>query len=153
MSRKPISMRKIKEILRLKLECGLSDRKVSASCNVARSTVQDYFGRAKAAGLSIYQIDSMSEEELDEKLFPSRPQSSSAVPVPDYRVINSELRRPGVTLQRLWEEYIESILKATATANSVIYTGSSSESPTLQCDRFTRLVTKRFSTTVARRSK
>ena len=107
MSRKPISMRKIKEILRLKLECGLSDRKVSASCNVARSTVQDYFGRAKAAGLSIYQINAMSEEELDEKLFPSRPQSGYAMPVPDYPVVSSELRRSGVTLQLLWEEYIE----------------------------------------------
>jgi transposase len=100
-------MRKIKEILRLKLECGLSDRKVSASCNVARSTVQDYFGRAKAAGLSVDQINSMPEEELEEKLFPARPQSASALPVPDYSFISSELRKPGVTLQLLWEEYVE----------------------------------------------
>ena len=107
MSRKPISMRKIKEILRLKLECGLSDRKVAASCNVARATVQEYSGRALAAGLSVDQINSMPEEELDQKLFPSRSHCNSVTPVPDYPVISSELRKPGVTLQLLWEEYVE----------------------------------------------
>lgn len=106
MSRKPISMRKIKEILRLKLECGLSDRKVAVSCNVARATVQEYVGRSQAAGLSVDQINAMPEEELDQKLFPSRQQSNSVIPAPDYPVISSELRRPGVTLQLLWEEYV-----------------------------------------------
>jgi len=100
-------MRKIKEILRLKLECGLSSRKIAVSCNVSRATVQDYIGRAQAANLSVDQINSMLEEELDQQLFPSRQQSNSVVPVPDYRLISSELRRPGVTLQLLWEEYVE----------------------------------------------
>lgn len=107
MSRKPITMRKIKEILRLKLECGLSNRKISASCNIARSTVQEYINRARAAGLSAKQINAMAEEELNQRLFPFREQNNSAIPVPDYVLISTEMRRAGVTLQLLWEEYLE----------------------------------------------
>jgi len=45
-------MRKIHEVLRLRHECGLSNRKIAVSCELARSTVADYLNRASAAGLS-----------------------------------------------------------------------------------------------------
>lgn len=47
-----LSMWKIKEILRLKWECGLSDRKVARACAIERPTVVDYVRRAQSAGLS-----------------------------------------------------------------------------------------------------
>ena len=46
-------MRKIKEILRLKYECGISEREISRSCQVSRSTVADYLRRARAAAANI----------------------------------------------------------------------------------------------------
>jgi|HubBroStandDraft_6_1064221.scaffolds.fasta_scaffold354022_2 transposase len=45
-------MRKIKEVLRLKLHLGLTEREVARSCSMARSTVSQYVERAKEAGLT-----------------------------------------------------------------------------------------------------
>ncbi len=45
-----LSVRKIKEVLRLKWEVGVSDSAVSRSCHVARSTVADCIHRAQVAG-------------------------------------------------------------------------------------------------------
>jgi len=47
-----LTMRKIKEVLRLKYENALSDSKIAVSCCIARSTVADYISRAKQAGLT-----------------------------------------------------------------------------------------------------
>ena len=51
MPKERLSMRKIKEVLRLKAE-RLSDRQIAKSCAIARSTVADYLQRAKVAGLT-----------------------------------------------------------------------------------------------------
>jgi DNA-binding transcriptional regulator LsrR (DeoR family) len=45
-------MRKIREMLRLKWDCGLSQRQIAQSCNVARPTVTEYLQRAQAAGVA-----------------------------------------------------------------------------------------------------
>ena len=52
MPRKRLSMRKIREVLRLKYYCNCSIREISGSCGIGRGTVGDYLHRAKAAGLS-----------------------------------------------------------------------------------------------------
>ena len=51
MARKKLSMRKIREVARLKAS-GLSVRQIARSCNIARSTAADYLSRLDAAGLS-----------------------------------------------------------------------------------------------------
>jgi DNA-binding transcriptional regulator LsrR (DeoR family) len=51
MPRKRLSMRKIREILRLNYSCGCSLRAISNSCGISRGTVSDYLHRAKAAEL------------------------------------------------------------------------------------------------------
>ena len=51
MSRERLSMRKLSEVLRLRLGKKLSVRQISLSCDLARSTVADYLGRARVAGL------------------------------------------------------------------------------------------------------
>jgi transposase len=103
-------MRKIKEVLRLKLHLGMSDRQAAKSCAIARSTVRDYVRRATAAGLSWPLPEEWDEGQLEARLFL---QASGAAPVgdreqPDFKAIHSELRRhKNVTLQLLWEEYQE----------------------------------------------
>jgi transposase len=52
MANRRLSMRKIKEVLRLKWKHGCLNRQVAKSCNISRSTVRDYLRRAEAAGLS-----------------------------------------------------------------------------------------------------
>ena len=106
MPAKRLSMRKIKEILRLKHEVGLSVRLIARSCSVSRSTVSDYLSRATAAGLSWPLDDGIGEASLERLLFSSGPQVVSKRPVPDWADIHKELRgRKHVTLMLLWEEY------------------------------------------------
>jgi len=52
MANRRLSMRKIKEVLRLKWEHGCSNKQIARSCNIARSTVRDYLRRAELAGIS-----------------------------------------------------------------------------------------------------
>lgn len=101
-------MRKIKEILRLKWECGLSCRQISRSCGVGHGTVWDYLSRASGAGLSWEQIQGLDEGELERLFFPpAAPAHGVARPLPDWAQMYRELRRKGVTLALLWQEYKE----------------------------------------------
>jgi transposase len=101
-----LSMRKIREYLRLRFESGLSARQIAASLQVSRSSVGEYDRRFTAAGLRWPLPEALSDAELERRLFPPPP----AVPadtrvVPDWAMVHQELRRPGVTLMLLWEEY------------------------------------------------
>ena len=51
MAKPRLSIRKIKEILRLSYQCGLSRGQAAQSSKVGRSTVGDYLWRAKQAGV------------------------------------------------------------------------------------------------------
>jgi len=100
-------MRKIKEILRLKFENGLSARSIGLSCKVGRTTVQEYLGRASVAGLTSWaDAKDLSEEELEARMFPGNVSVPGTTRVlPDWGEIHLERKKPGVTLQLLWEEY------------------------------------------------
>jgi transposase len=101
-----LSMRKIREVLRLRLEAGLSARQVAASLQMARSSVNDYERRFAAAGLGWPLPAELSDVELERRLYPPAPALPRAArAVPDWSVLHQELRRPGVTLMLLWEEY------------------------------------------------
>jgi transposase len=100
------SMRRVREILRLKAE-GLSDRAIARSTGLARSTVREYVGRATVAGLAWPLPAELSEEVLEALLF-ARAGASPGMrrkPEPDWAHLHRELRRPGVTLMLLWQEY------------------------------------------------
>ncbi len=99
-------MRRIKEVLRLKLVLGLSDAAVSRSARIARSTVKEYLDRAAAAELSWEAAAGLSEEELDRRLFAASDTRDADRPLPDWEVIEQELRGRGVTLRLLWLEYL-----------------------------------------------
>lgn len=105
MPRERLSMRTIKEVLRLRWEAKLSQREIAISCRLGRSTVQDYLLRAEAAGLSWPLPEGMEEERLERLLFPPLPESPRKRPWPDWSEIHQELRRKGVTLALLWQEY------------------------------------------------
>src|SRR5215831_9367442 len=62
-------MRQVREVLRLKWACGLSDRKIAQSLRVSRPTVAEYVRRAQAAGLSWALPDALDETALERRLF------------------------------------------------------------------------------------
>jgi transposase len=101
-------MRKIKEILRLCWENGLSARQAAASCGIGRATIKEYLDRAEKAGLSWPLSEDLDEASLENLLFPSTI-SFDAVRrnMPPFDYLHKELKRKHMTLQRLWEEHKE----------------------------------------------
>jgi transposase len=98
-------MRKTKEVFRLKFDCQLSNRKIAESCVIARSTVAEYLFRFQQAALRWPLPEAMDDAELEDLLFPSSLIPSAERPLPDWLYIHNELRRKGVTLALLWQEY------------------------------------------------
>jgi transposase len=99
-------MRKVKEILRLKFDVKLSNRRIAQSCSMAHSTVGEYIRRFRRSSLSWPLPDDIDDSRLEQLLFP-QPQIGlpHIRPAPDCCYIHSELRRKGVTLMLLWQEY------------------------------------------------
>lgn len=102
-----LSMRKIREILRLAWGAQLGTRQTARSCSISHVTVLSYLRRAQAAGLSWPLPEALDETALQRLLFPPPPFASPPRFQPDWADIHQELRRKSVTLQLLWQEYKE----------------------------------------------
>lgn len=102
---KRLSMRKIKQVLRLRFVAGLSKQQIADSCGMGRTTVREYLQRAKRAGVSWPLPEEMTDGALEALLFPPPPRSGAARPLPDWQQVHDELKGRGVTLFVLWEEY------------------------------------------------
>ena len=98
-------MRKIHLVLRLFFQAQLSIRAIARSIQASPATVGGYIRRAKAAGLTWPLPDELDERTLEARLFPASTARQSTVPLPDWSHVHAELRRKGVTLLLLWEEY------------------------------------------------
>ncbi len=107
MARKRVPMRKIRHILKLKYESGLNHRLIARACKIGVGTVSLYVRRAEAAGLRWPLPADLDDTTLEAILFPPTAPSSATHPKPDFAAIHQELKRAGVTLQLLWEEYRE----------------------------------------------
>jgi transposase len=100
------SMRKIREVLRLKHVLGLSERRIEGAVGVSHGTVGAYLQRAEKAGLSWEEAETLSDTEVEARLFQQvgRNEPASRAPI-DFAWVHLELRRVGVTLELLWNEY------------------------------------------------
>jgi len=101
-----VLMSKIRQALQLLAgDSGLSMRQVAAALGVSKTTVSEIAMYARDAGVDWPLASTLSDDELQSRLYPPpRPRSSTRVE-PDYAALHQELKRPGVTLQLLWEEY------------------------------------------------
>ena len=104
---KRLPMRHTREILRLHFESHLAPRQIAKICKVAKSTVQRYLERLKAAGLSWPLPADLDDVALERRLFPPPPVASPEQRcLPDCAAIHREMKsRKNVTLQLLWEKY------------------------------------------------
>lgn len=106
MPAKRMNLRMIKEVLRLKLDAGLSHQQTAQVLRVSKGVVTKYVGLASAAGLTQWAtIKDLDEHALQVRLL-SRGPSTSNVVMPDFGKIHRELARKGVTLMLLWQEYV-----------------------------------------------
>ena len=101
-----LQMRKIREVLRLKHERGLSHQAVAGACGVGVGTVNRYLRRAAQCGLVWPLPAELDDAALDARLF-RRPAPVQDRARPDCAYIHRERKRNGVTLQLLWEEYLQ----------------------------------------------
>jgi len=106
MATRRLSMRKVKEVLRLYHEKNLSTREIAQSLGIGRSTVHDYLDRAQKAGFGWPLPPDLDEASLEHRLFPTKvPIPSEKRQMPPMEYLNQELKKKGVTLQLLWDEY------------------------------------------------
>ena len=98
-------MRHVREALRLLYKEGLSQRKIASVLGVGRSTLQEFVVRFQASGMPLEQALSLSDQDLSGHLFGAAPLARTHAREPDIEHLLKELKRPGVTIQLLWEEY------------------------------------------------
>ncbi len=100
-----MDIRMIKDVLRLKLHGGLSHEAIARSLSVSKGVVAKYAALASAAGLSRWEaIEPLGLVELERRLF-GMSAEQRRVAQPDFARMHVELRRKGMTLTLLWEEY------------------------------------------------
>ena len=104
-----LSMRHIREVLRLHHSVGMSQRAVARSLGLAQGTVSKYLNRTRRAGLTWPLPPELDDDvRLEDRLYPPASDlPSDERPQPDWAVVHRELRRPSVTLMLLWEEYCD----------------------------------------------
>jgi transposase len=106
-------MRKIREVLRLKAG-GFSKRRIAASLGISATAAMECMQRARRAGLSWPLPDGLDDVVLELRLYPPPAAKDEQRPLPNWAEIHRELKRPGVTLQLLWQEYREEHLSGYA---------------------------------------
>lgn len=107
MPQEKLSMRKIREVLRLQHEMKLSNRAIAKACRISNSTVGEYVKRAKQAQVG-WPLPPCSETELYERLFPEKKKATEETrPLPKWEDMHRELAKRGVTLTLVWQEYRE----------------------------------------------
>ena len=94
-----------KEILRLK-SLGLTHREITDATGCGRNTVTRTLARAREQKLDWQQAQSMSQQEVSQRLFPTE-QKDPVYKMPDYEWVHQEMQKNGVTLSLLWVEYCE----------------------------------------------
>lgn len=104
---KGLSMLKIKEILRLKCEAKLSNRKIARALNISHSVVNEYTKEFTLTNKKYEDFISLGDKEIL-ALFKSTRVVESKYPIPDFAKVHIELRNPIVTLTLLHEEYVDS---------------------------------------------
>src|SRR5262245_27603438 len=103
-----LSMRQVREILRLKYEQQLPHRAIARACGVGLGTVSQYCRRAERANLTWPLPAEWDDAQLEARLFRRvNPFAGVPRPRPDMAWIHQELKRPGVTLQLLHLEYLQ----------------------------------------------
>jgi DNA-binding transcriptional ArsR family regulator len=100
-----LSMRKVREVLRLKHAVGLSYREISEATGVGKTAVYEYIRRAEAIGIMWPVAEEIDDATLERRLFACPGALVLERNAVDWAQVHEELKRRGVTLLLLWQEY------------------------------------------------
>src|ERR1700751_3812425 len=99
-----LSMRQIRDVLRLCCAAKLPQRAVARSLGLSQGAVSGYLSRARAAGITWPLPEDLDDARLEALLFPPPCRTpADQRPMPDWAWVHHELRRPDVTVA-LWGE-------------------------------------------------
>lgn len=98
-------MRHIREALKLVLHEGKSANQTAVTLGLPPSTLKGCLSRFRASGMPLDVALGLSDEDLSGHLYPQVFRPKKTVAEPDIEALLVELKRPGVTIQLLWEEY------------------------------------------------
>jgi transposase len=99
-------MRKIRDVLRLKFEAELSHERIAAALGMSKDVVAKYASLASVAGLNWPLVQTLSDTALERRVIQGRTDRPEHYVPPNYGLVHQQLRRKGMTLMLLWEEYV-----------------------------------------------
>ena len=102
-------MRKIRDVLRHRHSAGLSLEATARALNISKGVVAKYLRLASAAGLSWPLPDELDDSGLEKLLYRQVAARDPTYAEPDYALVHQELKKKGVTLTLLWEEYLQAV--------------------------------------------
>jgi transposase len=101
-------MRKLREILRLRLHAGLSVRQVRDSLRISIGAIQKVTSAAEQQGIDWSTICTLDDSALAKLIYPQADaRVSTRLELPEWTTVHKELRKEGVTKHLLWEEYTQ----------------------------------------------
>jgi transposase len=107
MATERLLMHKVREILRFKWVLGLPHRETAKGLNVSAGAVAAVLARTREADLTWSEVERLSDEELERRLYGPRERPVREQSLPDPVWVHNELKRSGVTLELLHLEYLE----------------------------------------------
>jgi transcriptional regulator with XRE-family HTH domain len=88
-----LSMRQIREVLRLRFASKLPQRAIAKSLGLSQGAVSSYLSRARAAGIVWPLPDDLDDAQLEALLFPLPPAiAADQRPMPEWAWVHRELR-------------------------------------------------------------
>lgn len=109
----------IKLILELKSD-GLSQNQIVSTRHMSKSSVSSVMKIASEKQLTYQDVKDMNDDELYKLFYPDKFMTEQMYELPDYTYVHRELKRVGVTLKLLWQEYVEK-----CKGNGTLYVGYS----------------------------
>lgn len=94
----------VRSILK-KHQLGLSENKIAKACHVSKHSIKSVLDRCSDLEFDLEKTDEYSDDDLYRMFFPDKYESENFYSKPNYEYVHNELKKPGVTLHLIWEEY------------------------------------------------
>ena len=102
-------MRKIRDVLRYRHSAGLSLEAIARALKISKGVVAKYLRLASAAGVTWPIPEALDDAGLEKLLYRQGAAREATFAEPDYALVHQELKKKGVTLTLLWEEYRQAV--------------------------------------------